>query len=140
MKKSIKIVFASLFVSGAFLASCNSPAEKVSDAKDKVEEAQANLDKANEELLAEVENYRKETAERIAANSLVIAELKETMKDVKENVVENLEIKNRDLKAKIDFYKVEGKDKWEEFKLEFDHDMSELAKAIADLKLKNVKQ
>lgn len=139
MKKSIKIFVASLFMTCAFIASCNSPAEKVEEAKDNVAEAQAALDKANEELLAEVENYRKETAGRIAANNLVIAELKETMKDVKESIVENLEVKSRDLQVKIDAYKVEGRDKWEEFKLEFDHDMSELAKAIADLKLKNVK-
>ena len=66
MKKSIMILVASLFMTSAFLTSCNSPAEKVEDAKSNVVEAQANLDKANEELLVEVANYRKEIAVRIA--------------------------------------------------------------------------
>lgn len=138
MKKSISLV-VTLFIMGTSLTNCNSPAEKVEDAKNNVVDAQVALDKANTELLDEVENYKKEMAERVAANNLVIAELKSTMKDVKDGVVENFELKNKDLQTKMEVYKVEGKDKWEAFKLEFEHDMNELAKAMAALKMKNVK-
>lgn len=138
MKKSIKISVVFLFMTSIVLTSCDSSEEKIEAAKTEVLEAQKKLDKAKEALLAEVEIYKKETAEKIEANKKVFAELKTTMKNVKEGVVENLELKNRDLKTKIDLYRVEGKEKWEEFKLEFDHDMNELAKAVADLKMKNV--
>lgn len=138
MKKAIKISVVFLFMTSIVLTSCDSSEEKIEAAKTEVLEAQKKLDKAKEVLLAEVEIYKKETAEKIEANKKVFAELKTTMKNVKEGVVENLELKNRDLQTKIDLYRVEGKEKWEEFKLEFDHDMNELAKAVADLKMKNV--
>lgn len=44
-----------------------------------------------------------------------------------------LEHKNQSLKEKMSYYKDEGDNKWESFKLEFDRDMDNLGKALKDL-------
>ena len=43
------------------------------------------------------------------------------------------------MKKKMDDYKAEGKDKWNEFKIEFNRDMEEIGKAFKDLTVKNVR-
>ncbi len=40
---------------------------------------------------------------------------------------------------KMNDYKANGKENWEIFKKEFNHDMDELGKAFKDLTVKNVK-
>ena len=50
-----------------------------------------------------------------------------------------LEVKNSDMRMRMDNYKEDGKDNWETFKTEFSHDMDELGKAFKDLTVKNVK-
>jgi hypothetical protein len=146
MKKSILIFAACTFISGAMLTSCNTSAEKVENAQDKVIEANQDLDQANREYLADIENYRIETANRIAANDESIAEFKTRMEHQKKAVkadyrkkIAELEEKNKEMKQRMDNYKEEGKEKWQIFKTEFSHDMDELGKAFKDLTIKNVK-
>ncbi|MES2286461.1 MAG: peptidase M23 [Bacteroidota bacterium] len=144
MKKSIFVITASAFISAAILTSCNSSAEKVENAQDKVTEATLDLEKANEEYLGDIENYRKETAAKIAANDKSIAEFNarveneknEAKADYKKKIAE-LEQKNSDIKKKMEEYKADGKEKWELFKTEFSRDMDELGKAFKDLTVKN---
>ena len=101
---------------------------------------------ANEDYLAEVDSYKVETAKEIAANDLSIAEFnariskekKETLVEYKKKIAE-LNQKNSDMKLKMANYKAEGKDQWEAFKTEYNHDMEELGKAFKDLSVKNVK-
>ena len=146
MKKSILALAASALITGAFLTSCNTPAKKVENAENEVKEANKELDKANEEYLADIESYRKETADKIAANDRSIAEFNARIKrekmdakaDYKKKIAE-LEQKNSDMKKKMDDYKAEGKENWEKFKAEFSHDMEEIGKAFKDLTVKNVK-
>ena len=128
---------------GAIMTSCNTPAQKVENAQDKVTEANQNLDKTNQEYLADIENYRKETADKITANNISIAEFKSRIENEKmeakadyDNKIMELEQKNRDMKNKLDDYKTEGKEKWEIFKSEFSHDMVELGKAFNDFTVK----
>jgi F0F1-type ATP synthase membrane subunit b/b' len=146
MKKSILAIVASFFVAGAILTSCNTSAEKVENAQNNVKEANKDLDKANQEYLEDVENYRKETASKISANYQSIvdfnAKIEHETKKVKANYkkkITELEQKNTDMKKKMDDYKIEGKENWEKFKAEFSHDMDELGKAFKDLTVKNVK-
>ena len=51
--------------------------------------------------------------------------------------ISDLEQKNTDMKKKLDEYGMEGKDKWDAFKAEFNHDMDELGKALKDLTVDN---
>jgi tRNA G10 N-methylase Trm11 len=146
MKKSILAFAACTFIAGIIFTSCNTPAEKVENAQENVVQANKDLDQANMEYIADIENYRVETANRIAANEQAIAEFNARMEHEKKAVraehkkkIAELEQKNRDMKKKLEDYKAEGKEKWEIFKTEFSHDMDELGKAFKDLTVKNVK-
>ncbi len=146
MKKALITLSTAIYIVGAILTSCNTPTNKVEDAKEKVSEAKKDLDQATEEYQIEIENYRKETAIKISENNKTIADFKVKIehekKDVKaeyEKKIIQLEQKNKELKQKMDNYKAEGKEKWETFKTEFNHDMEELGKAFKDLTVNNVK-
>lgn len=146
MRKSILALAACTFLAGIILTSCNSSSKKVGEAQDAVIEARQDLDAARKEYLADIENFRKETASRIAANDRRIAELKaniaheksEARADYKKKIAD-LEQKNRDMKKALDEYKEEGKENWERFKAEFNHDMDELGQAFKDIGIRNTK-
>jgi len=146
MKKSILLLTASALIVGAFLASCNTSSEKVENAQNNVKEANKDLDKANEEYLKDVENYRKETADKVMSNDQIIAELKAKLKHEKKEAkaeykkkVDELEQKNSEMKKKMDDYKVEGKEKWEMFKRDFNKGMDDIGNALKDLTSNNAK-
>ena len=146
MKKSILALAVFTFIASTSILSCNSPAEKVENAETDVVDANKDLDKANADYLAEVESYKKETAEKIAANEQSIKEFNARVADEKKDArveykqkIAELEQKNTDMKKKLDDYKQDGKENWAKFKTEFNHDMDELGKAFKDLTVKNVK-
>ncbi len=140
MKKSFAAITASVLLTSAIIISCSTPAERVVNAQNNVTEANKNLEKANGEYLADIKNYRKETADKIAVNEKNLAEFKARIEhekkdakaDYKKKIAE-LEQKNSDMKKKIDDYQVEGKEKWEIFKTEFSHSMDELGKSFKDI-------
>lgn len=145
-KKYFLAITALAFITGASLTSCSTPAEKVENAESNVETANTELNKANEDYLADVEKYKKETAERTASNDKIIADLNLRSENEKNDIKEEykkkiaaLEEKNREMKKKMDEYKAESKDNWEEFKAEFNRDMDELGQAFEDLTVKNNK-
>ena len=147
MKKSILALAAATFITCAVLTSCNTtPSQKIENAQENVNQANKDLDQANKEYLADIENYRIETAKTIAANDESIKEFNARMAhdkkaanaDYKKRMAE-LEQKNKDMKIRLENYKAEGKDKWVIFKAEFSHDMDEMGKAFKDLTVKNVK-
>lgn len=145
MKKSILALAASTFITGAILTSCKSPEEKVENAKDNVIEASEDLNKAKEDYLIEIENYKLETAQELDANDKIIADLEAKMarekavaKETDKKRLAELKKKNQEMKEKIDKYKAEGKEKWDSFKAEFKHDMEELGKAFKDIGKDNV--
>ena len=143
MKKSILVIAVSTCIA---VVSCNSPVEKVKNAQEDVAVANANLDKANQEYIEDILNYRKEVAQKIEANNVSIAEFKARIEHDKKATkaeymkkMEELEAKNSDAKKKMDEYSQDGKENWEKFKTEFNHDMDELGKAFKDLTVKNTK-
>jgi len=138
--KSSKLLF--LFpMLGIFLmfTSCDNAAQKVVKAEENVVDAEKDLQMAEEEYLADIEQYRLLSAEKIAANNRSIAEFNARIEQEKKEVradyrskIKELEIKNSDMKKKMDEYRVEGKDKWEIFKTEFGKDMDELGESISN--------
>jgi hypothetical protein len=144
MKKSI-VQFAVSACSVAFIAiGCSSPSEKVEKAQDQVVEANNNLDTAIKNYQADINAYRIETANRIAANELAIAkfnvkianEKKEAKADYLKKIAA-LEKRNADMKIKLADYKEDGDDKWKTFKAEFNKEMDDLGKSIKDLTTKD---
>ncbi|MBK9478737.1 MAG: peptidase M23 [Bacteroidetes bacterium] len=147
MKISILSVTAASIISFVVLTSCSSPEKKVDTAQENVTNAQAELAKANEEYLADVENYRKETAEKIEQNEKDLAAFKLKISNEKKDAkaaytkrIAELDEKNKGLKQKMNEYKEDGKDNWNAFKSEFNHDMEEMGKAFKDLTVNNVKK
>jgi hypothetical protein len=155
MKKLIYVLAASTaLLAGAGLSSCSTtPAEKVSmaqkdvnEANKDVSEANKDLDDANKAYLADIESYRRETAMKIEANDKSVAEFKARVENEKKEAKQNyqrqiadLERKNSDMKKKLDEYKSEGKEKWEKFKTEFNHDMDDLGTAFRGFSVKSSK-
>ena len=143
MKRSI-LLLASILMTGALLTNCSTPEQKVEHAQENVREANAELDKANQNYKIDMENYRKETRDQIAENDKSIAEFKERIKHYKkeakaeyEKQIDLLQKKNREMKLRLEDYKAEGQDKWETFKAEFGKSMDELGKSIKDLTSKH---
>lgn len=144
MKKSTLLTI--LIIAASIVGACSSPTKKVEDAKIDVVEANKELDEAQAEYMADMAKYKTETAEKIAANEIIIKDFNARIASQKKNAqveykqkVASLEQKNTDMKKKIDDYKLDGKENWEKFKTEFNHDMDELGKAFKDLTVNNVK-
>ncbi|OFY96493.1 MAG: hypothetical protein A3K10_06490 [Bacteroidetes bacterium RIFCSPLOWO2_12_FULL_31_6] len=145
MKKSIHILALTAFAAGTIFISCNSSAEKVDAAKANIETIEHDLITAKEDYYKEYNKFKYESDKRITENTERIAELKgrsrKMKKEIKseyEKTIANLQIRNDALKAKMDEYKEDGKDKWESFKREFNHDMDELGQSITGLVNNNV--
>lgn len=138
--KSSKLLFLFTMLSIFFMfTSCDNAAQKVVKAEENVVDAEKDLQMAEEEYLADVEQYKLLSAEKIAANDRSIAEFNARIEQEKKEVradykakIKSLEIKNSDMKKKMDEYRVEGKDKWELFKTEFGKDMDELGESISN--------
>lgn len=131
---------------GAIVTGCQSSEQKVGNAQNKVIDAQSDLNDAEIEYLAEIENYRKITADKIAANNKSLSDFKarievrkyEAKEDCKKRISE-LEQKNSDLKKTMDDYKELGKENWEKFKSDLNLRIDEIALAFNDLtKLYNI--
>lgn len=126
--------------------SCNSSAKKVENAEENVTEAKADLKDAKAEYMQEVENYRIQSAEKYDANvksieefNLKIAKEKSQVKKSYDKQIAELEQKNMEMKKRMDEYRGESKDQWEQFKSEFNRDMDQLGTALSNLTVKNNK-
>jgi hypothetical protein len=146
MKKTILIMAAGALIFSGAMTSCYSSAEKVENAQNNVVEAQDDLNKANQEYLSDIENYKKEASSKIEANNKSIADFSKRIESQKleaksdyQKKIDALDKKNSDLKKKLDEYKANGKDNWEMFKEEFNRDMEALGNAFKDLTVKNTK-
>ena len=135
-----------LFAGTATLYSCGNSSSKLEDSKENVADAKADLAMANQEYLADVENYRKEVAAKIDENDKKLAELKVKARNEKRETKEaydkkiaELEERNRSIREKMANYKDDGKDNWNNFKTEFNHDMDELGQAFKDVTVNNVR-
>ena len=139
MKKNLLTLLASALITGTLLISCNNSAEKVENAESNATEAMSDLNEANEEYLAEIEEHKKKTADKITANEKSIAEYKERIENERNEIkadynkkIYELEKKNSDIKKKMDDYQAEGKEKWELFKAELNRDIEDLGNAIGN--------
>lgn len=146
MKKAIFVLAVISLIIGSSVSSCTSSAEKVEDAQDNVDDANEALEEANEDYLNDVEEYKIEIAGKIVENEARIAELKilvsaekGEIKAIHEKQIIDLEKKNEELRIKMDSYRGDNKEDWDDFKREFNHDMNELGKALKDLGKTNTK-
>jgi len=137
MKKQLFILttFAIMF---AFVAqSCDSSSNEMERAQTDVIEAERDLEVAQTEIEADVRIFRQEAANDIRENNVAIADIKEKIQhedaDVKaanEVRIAELESTNDSLKHKMDNYRVTNRDNWNDFKDDFNSDMSDLGSSL----------
>lgn len=155
MKKSIFIIAITAFMTGTIIVSCQSSTKKEIEAQENVQEAQADLTEAQNEVAvqeqkvasaAEWQDFKDKTNATIDANETRIAQFKVNMKSTKKSVdalylknIEELEQKNKNLKDRMNTYKNDANSDWNSFKREFNHDMDELGNALKDLTVNNKK-
>jgi polyhydroxyalkanoate synthesis regulator phasin len=144
MKNKLFNLAAIVFVSGILLTGCNIKGKNSVKSQDMVEAAKENVAEANLALNSAIEQFKEESAEAIEKNEDRIANLKieianenEENKVAMEEKLAELEQKNKELKEKLADYKNDGSEKWDAFKVEFNHDINELGKAFSDLTIKN---
>lgn len=146
--KSTLLLLTFSCMTGALITSCKTPTQRVEGSRDNVEAAQEHVAVANEELeqaneayMADMKAYRLITAEKIEANEASIATLNTRKQDAKADYntkVAELEMKNRELKMRMDTYQVSDQDKWAAFKAAFNRDIDALGESLKDLTSKNV--
>jgi len=119
------------------LAACSSSAEKVESAKEQVNQAQLDLNKAEEAYAKDVSDFRIAVNEKIVANEKEIAEIHIKLKTSKSKLAAEyqkrivlLETQNEDLKTKITDYKADKRENWTNFKNEFQRDLDALGTAL----------
>jgi hypothetical protein len=147
MKKRIFKIATLVFMGVAILTGCETSAEKVAKAEINLSQANKDLDEAQEEYVADIENYKKETDEKIAANEKSITEFearitnekKEAKDDYNKKIIA-LQQKNIDMKKRMDDYKADGKEKWELFKADFTKGMNDIGESLRDLTSKHSKK
>lgn len=153
MKKSIGILVTTAFVAGSIIISCQTSAEKVSDAKEKVSDAKVDVVVARNELntlvidtLADYNKTKQLYETRIKDQEKFLADFKLKIANERQDVKESYEIqmaaiekKNNEMKSRLENFKDDGKESWSSFKTEFNHDMNELNDAFKDLTINNKK-
>lgn len=155
IKKTIfALAISTSLIAGISLNSCQSSERKIENAEENVIDAKQDLreirvDSAiKAEKIATAEQwkiFKKESDIKISYNDLRIKELKVEMRqagntsDANFNKkIDEYELKNKNLKTRMSDYAKSQSD-WETFKLEYNHDLSELGKALKDISVKNIK-
>ena len=148
MKRTmITLAMVSTLIAGTVFTGCNPSTAKVEVAQENVQDAKQELKEAQKDATAEEwKAFKDESNVKIKDNENRIAELKAKMKRSGNKLdalygkkIAELEQKNIELKARIDTYETSAHSNWESFKLEFNHDMDELGKAMKDLTVNNTK-
>jgi hypothetical protein len=136
------------------LISCQSGDQKEQEAVSDVQDAQQNLKEVakenNEEKIETAtaddwKRFKDETDAKIQANEKRMSDLVDQMKlkgkkldDFYAKQIDTLQMKNKELKSRIDSYEVNKSD-WKKFQQEFNRDMDELGKSLKDFTVNNKK-
>lgn len=132
------------------ISSCNkSPKAKeaeLNEAKQEVENAEVDLDEAKTDSVYAFNKYKSSIQIKLVENEKVITELKAKIEDKDRKTqtlyyrqLENLQIKNTELKLKIENYKQGPTQKWELFKVDFNNELDDLGKSISNTAKNNMK-
>jgi len=136
MKTKYFILASSLLIAGLFFTGCNNQ----ENAKDSVEQANQDMINAQVQFEKDWQQFKSDAELRINDNQQKIDDYKTAMKTTStkfkakyENEVLTLEQKNIELKKKLNDFKYERKENWEEFKTTFNNDMDVVSNALNDI-------
>ncbi len=142
MKKTICILTIAMLIAGGMFTGCQSSATKVENAQEDVTAANAALNKAISDSIAEFKKNSEVTISQYDKEIIKLREKASTMnqenKILYEKRITEIEKKNAQMKKELREAKIEGQKQWREFKAEFTHDMDELGLAFKDLTVKNI--
>lgn len=151
MKRSIiKMAMLTAVVSIALIGCNNSPKEKeedLKDAKEEVVDARADLASSRLDSISDFNKYKESIEKKLIENEKVIANLKSnnTSNDKSTQALyvkqlDKLELKNAELKSKIENYKQGPEQKWELFQVDFNKEIDDLGKSISNMAERNMKK
>jgi len=140
MKNKYFILAGSLLIAGLFFTSCDNR----DNAKDDVEKANQDMIDAQVQFEKEWQQFKSDAELKINTNQQKINDFKSAMKTTStkfkakyENEVLTLEQKNIELKKKLNEFKYERKENWEDFKKAFNSDMDYVSTTLNDIFSKN---
>lgn len=138
-KISKSILVCAAWIVLASLTSCQFFTQRAESSEDRLTPTEQRIIKAHYAHVAEVINFKKETAARIAANEKIINDYKVSISNKSKSYtaeykepISVLERKNFSLKKRISEYKEGGPKKWQLFKKEFSIDMESLGHSLND--------
>ncbi|MBK7497856.1 MAG: hypothetical protein IPI19_01825 [Ignavibacteriales bacterium] len=137
MKNKYFILAGSLLIAGLFFIGCT---DNRDNAKDNVEKANQDMIDAQVQFEKDWQQFKSNAELRINSNQQKIDDFKVAMRSTStkfkakyENEVLTLEQKNIELKKKLNDFKYERKENWEEFKTTFNNDMDVVGNALNDI-------
>jgi len=138
MKNKYVALVTILLIAGFIFIGCEkSPEQKADEAANTVKQANQDLKDAQAQYEKEWEQFKNDAELKISTNGKKIdamkTEIKKTgtaFKAKYENTVLTLEQKNIELRKRLNDFKYDGKNKWEEFKTLFDQDIEAVGTAI----------
>lgn len=137
----IKLFSTSLTLGVLAIISCNDISKtKLETAETKVIESKEDLDTAKMEYDVELANYRTEATEKISANDKQLQEFKNNIANKKkmsdkefQKKITSLEVKNADLKKRINEYLATDRMGYYDFREKCEYDMQCNSKDLYDL-------
>lgn len=140
MNKGIAALASLGLIAGIFFVGCEkSSKQKVENAQENLESARQELNEARAGYLAEWDIFKTESAQKIEGNEKNIMVFRERMEEGSSTAnkkfakeVAELEQKNRDLKKKLENYNG-GESQWVEFKADFQGELDRIGKKIEGL-------
>lgn len=131
------LAFCTVICTGILVTGCNSPSEKIHNAKDNVTEAKNELNEAQEDYAADMLRFKEEMGIKIQENEKTISEInlkieqnKATRRADYLTQIALLEQSNKELKLRMTEYKADSKDNWQKFSSEFVRDLDKLGLAL----------
>jgi len=143
MKNKYFIAAVILFMAGSLFTGCNNNREKVEDAEENVKKANQELMDARAQYEKEWQQFKTDAELIISANEKKISDFKALIKTASgkskaryEKEVIELEQRNVELRKKLNEYKYEGKDSWETFKKDFNDGLDYIGNTLNDISTK----
>ena len=140
MKNKYFIAAVILFMAGSVFTGCNNNREKLEDAEENVKKANQELIDAKAQYEKEWQQFKTDAELKISANEKKISDFKALIKTASgkskakyEKEVIELEQKNVELRKKLSEYKYEGKDSWETFKKDFNDGLDYIGNTLNDI-------
>ncbi len=130
------------------VSACQTPEQKVVEAKESVANANQDLKEAAREVRAQWQEnwltFKRDNDKDIAANERRIIELRKEVNDVDARYratysarIDELERGNNELRDRVNNCRDEGDARWEEFKKDTKRNMDDLKSLLSNLTIKN---